>query len=191
MSIKYGSPPFVYIHTPSYARSIPQKFHYLHYKCIITIPADIMCCGLLVNLSLCHEFIYTHIILTSQLCLTKSSLHKLCVVWVKRQKFFFMKIWRTEKSPSCWQSCYQFYTKINIFYLLKLVYKLMCVICFDIQHIRNFLTLYTCNEKWICHIFLRNCLLIHVTEGKTEEMIEVTDRRGKRRKHLQKDLKEY
>jgi hypothetical protein len=41
---------------------------------------------------------------------------------------------------------------------------------------------------WICHILRRNCLLNHVTEW--EIRIEVTGRRGRRRKQLQDDLKE-
>jgi len=44
--------------------------------------------------------------------------------------------------------------------------------------------------NWIGHILPRNCLLKHVIEGKTEEIIAVTDRRGRRRKHLEDDLKE-
>jgi hypothetical protein len=36
----------------------------------------------------------------------------------------------------------------------------------------------------------RNCLLKHVTAGKIEGMIEVTGRRGRRRKELLYDLKE-
>jgi len=38
--------------------------------------------------------------------------------------------------------------------------------------------------NWICHILYRNCLLNHVTEGKIEGRIEVTGRRGIRRKQL-------
>jgi hypothetical protein len=44
--------------------------------------------------------------------------------------------------------------------------------------------------KWIGHIFYRNCLLKHVSEGKIEGRIEVTGRRGRRRKQLLDDLKE-
>jgi len=36
----------------------------------------------------------------------------------------------------------------------------------------------------------RNCLLKHVIEDKLEEMIEVTGRRGRRRKYLLNDIKE-
>jgi len=39
-------------------------------------------------------------------------------------------------------------------------------------------------------MLLRNCLLKHVIEGKIEEWIEVTERRGRRRKQLLGDLKE-
>jgi hypothetical protein len=38
------------------------------------------------------------------------------------------------------------------------------------------------NDNWIGHISRRNCLLKHVIEGKIEGMVEVTDRRGRRRK---------
>jgi hypothetical protein len=36
--------------------------------------------------------------------------------------------------------------------------------------------------NWIGHILRRNCLLKHVIEGKIEARIEVTERRGRRRK---------
>jgi hypothetical protein len=42
----------------------------------------------------------------------------------------------------------------------------------------------------ICHIFLRNYLIKHVIDGNLEGRIEVTGRRGRRRKHLLDDLKE-
>jgi hypothetical protein len=45
-----------------------------------------------------------------------------------------------------------------------------------------------CN--WIGHILCRNCLLKHVIEGKLEGRIEMTGRRGRRRKQLLDDLKE-
>jgi hypothetical protein len=44
--------------------------------------------------------------------------------------------------------------------------------------------------NWICHIFRRNCLLKHITEGKIEEKIEGTGRQGRRRKQLLADLTE-
>jgi hypothetical protein len=44
--------------------------------------------------------------------------------------------------------------------------------------------------NWIGHILHRNCLLKHVTEGNLEGRIEVTVRRGRRRKQLLDDLKE-
>jgi hypothetical protein len=44
--------------------------------------------------------------------------------------------------------------------------------------------------NWICHILRRNCLLKHVIEGKLEGRIEMTGRRGRRRKQLLDDLKE-
>jgi hypothetical protein len=44
--------------------------------------------------------------------------------------------------------------------------------------------------NWIGYILRRNCLLKHVTEGKLEGRIEMTRRRGRRRKQLLHDLKE-
>jgi hypothetical protein len=41
---------------------------------------------------------------------------------------------------------------------------------------------------WIGHILRRNCLLKEVTEGKIKGQIEVTRRRGRRRKKLLHDL---
>ena len=38
--------------------------------------------------------------------------------------------------------------------------------------------------NWIGHILCRNCLLKHTTEGNREGGIEVTERQGRRRKHL-------
>jgi hypothetical protein len=43
---------------------------------------------------------------------------------------------------------------------------------------------------WIGQILRRNCLLKHVIEGKLEGRIEMTGRRGRRRKQLLDDLKE-
>ena len=44
--------------------------------------------------------------------------------------------------------------------------------------------------NWIGHIFRRNCLLKQVIEGKTKGEMEVTRRRGRRRKKLVDDLKD-
>jgi hypothetical protein len=43
---------------------------------------------------------------------------------------------------------------------------------------------------WIGHILRRNCLLKQVLEGKIKEEMEVTRRRGRRRKKLLDDLKD-
>jgi hypothetical protein len=45
-------------------------------------------------------------------------------------------------------------------------------------------------DNWTGYILRRNCLLQHVIEGKIQGRIEVTGRRGKRRKKLLDDLKE-
>jgi hypothetical protein len=42
--------------------------------------------------------------------------------------------------------------------------------------------------NWIGHIVRRNCLVKEVIEGKIKGQIEVTRRRGRRRKQLQDDL---
>jgi len=44
--------------------------------------------------------------------------------------------------------------------------------------------------NWFGHILRRNCLLQRVTEGKIKGGIEVTVRRGRRRRKLLDDLKE-
>ena len=44
--------------------------------------------------------------------------------------------------------------------------------------------------NWIGHILRRNCLLQRVIEGKIQGGIEVTGRRGRRRRELLDDLKE-
>jgi hypothetical protein len=45
-------------------------------------------------------------------------------------------------------------------------------------------------DNWIGHILRRNCLLQQVIEGKIKGRIEVTGRRGRRRRKLLDDLKE-
>jgi hypothetical protein len=44
--------------------------------------------------------------------------------------------------------------------------------------------------NWIGHILRRNCLLQQIIEGKIKGEIEVTRRRGRRRRKLLDDLKE-
>ena len=44
--------------------------------------------------------------------------------------------------------------------------------------------------NWIGHILRRNCLLRRFIEGKTKGRIEVTGRRGRKRRKLLDDLKE-
>ena len=45
-------------------------------------------------------------------------------------------------------------------------------------------------DNWIGHILRRTCLLKQVIEGKIKGGIEVTGRRGRRRKKLLDDLKD-
>ena len=71
------------------------------------------------------------------------------------------------------------------------------------DHVRNEEVLLRVNEQrnilheirrwkanWIIHILRRNCLLQQVIEGKIKAQIEVTRRRGRRRKKLLDDLKD-
>ena len=71
------------------------------------------------------------------------------------------------------------------------------------DHVRNEEVLLRVNEQrnilheirkrkanWIGHILRRNCLLQQVIEGKIKWQIEVTRRRGRRRKKLMDDLKD-
>ena len=71
------------------------------------------------------------------------------------------------------------------------------------DHVRNEDVLLRDNEKrnilheirkrkanWIGHILHRNCLLKQVNEGKIKGEMEVTRRRGRRRKKLLDDLKD-
>jgi hypothetical protein len=56
---------------------------------------------------------------------------------------------------------------------------------------RNILqTIKSGKTTWMCHILQRNCLLNHIIEGNIEGRIEVTGRRGIRRKQLLADFKE-
>jgi hypothetical protein len=65
----------------------------------------------------------------------------------------------------------------------------------DVLHIikeeRNMLhTIKRRKANWIGYILRGNCLLKHMIEGKLEERIEMTGRRGRRVKQLLDDLKE-
>jgi len=44
--------------------------------------------------------------------------------------------------------------------------------------------------NWICHMLRRNCLLKQVIKGKIKGEMEVTRRRGRRRKKLLDELKD-
>ena len=72
-----------------------------------------------------------------------------------------------------------------------------------IDHVRNEEVLLRVNEQrnilreiregkanWIGHILRRNCLLKQVIEGKIKGEMDVTRRRGRRRKKLRDDLKD-
>jgi hypothetical protein len=50
--------------------------------------------------------------------------------------------------------------------------------------------MYRRKANWIGHILRRNCLLIHVIEGKIEGRMQVAVRRGRRSKQLLDYIKE-
>jgi hypothetical protein len=104
----------------------------------------------------------------------------------------------------------KFEQKINVFYLASLKhlesFEMWCstrmenISCTD--HVRNEEVLLRVKEQrnilheirkrkanWIDHILHRNCLLQRVIEGKVKGGIEVTERRGRRRRKLLDDLK--
>jgi hypothetical protein len=59
-----------------------------------------------------------------------------------------------------------------------------------VKEVRNIVhTIKRRKANWIGHILRRNCLLKHVIEGKVEGRIEMTGRRGRRRKQLLDDLR--
>ena len=58
------------------------------------------------------------------------------------------------------------------------------------EHRNNLLVISKRKANWIGHILRRNCLLQRVIEGKINGGIEVTGRRGRRRRKLLDDLKE-
>jgi len=67
----------------------------------------------------------------------------------------------------------------------------MCEWAFRVKEQRNILhEISKRKANWIGHILRRNCLLKRVIEGKIKGGIEVTGRRGKRRKKLLDDLKD-
>jgi len=60
----------------------------------------------------------------------------------------------------------------------------------DQSHEKRSVTKRRRKSNWIDHIFCRNCLLNHFIEGKIEEGMGMTGRRGRRHKQLLDDLKE-
>ena len=62
---------------------------------------------------------------------------------------------------------------------------------YGVKEERNILlTIKSRKSNWFGHILRRTSLLIHIIEGKLEERLEVTRRRGRRRKHILDKLKE-
>ena len=58
------------------------------------------------------------------------------------------------------------------------------------EHRNNLLEISKRKANWIGHILRRNCFLQRVIEGKIKSGLEVTGRRGRRRRNLLDDLKE-
>ena len=71
----------------------------------------------------------------------------------------------------------------------------MCVYIYIYIYIYIYVCVCVCvcrkrKANWIGHILRRNCLLKQVIEGKIKGEMEVTRRRGRRRKKLLDDLKD-
>jgi hypothetical protein len=65
-----------------------------------------------------------------------------------------------------------------------------CLLLLRVKEQRNILhEISKRNANWIGHILRRNCLLQQVIEGQIKGGIEVTGRRGRRRRKLLDDLK--
>jgi len=66
-------------------------------------------------------------------------------------------------------------------------------VLYRVKEQRNIIHICTVKRRkanWIGHILRVNCLLKYVIEGKIEGRVEVTGRRGRRRKQLRDDHKE-
>ena len=92
---------------------------------------------------------------------------------------------------------------ISITIIIIIIIIIILMICNTTEHVRNEEVLLRVKEQrnilhekskrkanWIGHILRRNCLLQRVIEGKIKGRIEVTGRRGRRRRKLQDYLKE-
>ena len=87
--------------------------------------------------------------------------------------------------------------------LVKKIYEIFILIIVHPDHVRNEEVLLRVTEQrnilyeirkrkanWTGHILRRNCLQQQVVEGKIKGQIEVTRRRGRRRKKLRDGLKD-
>jgi hypothetical protein len=81
-------------------------------------------------------------------------------------------------------------TKLQLFLLCSLLrYLAFEEVLHRVKEERNIIhTIKRRKANWIGHILRRNCLLKHVIQGKLERRIEMTGRRGRRRKQLLDDL---
>jgi len=83
------------------------------------------------------------------------------------------------------------YLSCNVFTFFEIYQPCLCFFSWDVPEGRNIL--HTVNRRkgnWIGHILGGNCLLKHVIEGQIVGRIEVTGRRGRRRKQLLDAIKE-
>ena len=72
-----------------------------------------------------------------------------------------------------------------------IIHLLQCTVLLRVNEQRNILhEIRKRKANWIGHVLRRNCLLQRVIEGKIKGGIEVTERRGIRRRKLLDDLKE-
>src|SRR5215475_12493991 len=77
--------------------------------------------------------------------------------------------------------------------MVSLLWKRLWTYC-KTDYLSEYIHIYIYTHKrtanWIGHILRRNCLLQRVIEGKIQGGIEVTERRGRRRRKLLDELKE-
>jgi len=81
------------------------------------------------------------------------------------------------------------YTHTYIY--IQLAFRLFYTHTHTHTHTHTYIYIYNKRKaNWIVHILRRNCLLQRVIEGNIKGGIEVTGRRGRRRRKLLDDLKE-
>ena len=77
-----------------------------------------------------------------------------------------------------------------MFYIHEYIYICICIHEYIYAYVYILHEIRKRKSNWIGHVLRRNCFLQQVIEGKIKGQIEVTRRRGRRRKKLLDDLKD-